>query len=187
MATVLFADVVGFTPMTERHLPEEILTIIKPALRMFVDVVDRHGGKMANFGGDSIMALFGVPTEEPDDAVRAVRAALEIQANVAAYARKLKQSQGMDFSARVGLDTGIVVLGEIGGEQRAEHTALGDAVNLAQRMETLAQPGTIVISEHTYRQVRGWFKTESLGHIQVEGKSRPVKAYRVLGERTNKR
>jgi class 3 adenylate cyclase len=183
MATVLFADVVGFTPMTERHRPEEMLTIIKPALRMFVDVVDRHGGKVANFGGDSIMALFGIPTEQPDDAIRAARAALEIQAKVAIYARELKQSQGVDFSARVGLDTGVVVLGEIGGEQRAEYTALGGAVNLAQRMQTQAQPGTIVISEHTYRQVRGRFRTKSLGLVAVKGKSRLINVYRVLGER----
>jgi len=154
---------------------------------MFVDVVDRHGGKVANFGGDSVMALFGIPTEQPDDAIRAVRAALEIQANVAEYAHALKQSEGIDFAARVGLDTGVVVLGEIGGEQRAEFTALGDAVNLAQRMETQAEPGTIVISDHTYQQVRGWFKTESLGLVPVKGKSRPVKAYRVLGERARKR
>jgi class 3 adenylate cyclase len=187
MATVLFADVVGFTPMTEQHLPEDLLTIIKPALRMFVDVVDRHGGKVANFGGDSVMAVFGVPTGRSDDAVRAVRAALEIQANVAAYARELKQGKGIDFSARVGLDTGVVVLGEIGGQQRAEYTALGDAVNLAQRLESQAEPGAIVISGHTYQQVRGWFRTESLGRVWVKGKSRPVKAYRVLGERANKR
>jgi class 3 adenylate cyclase len=138
---------------------------------------------VANFGGDSIMALFGVPAEQPDDAVRAVRAALEIQANVAAYARELKQRRRVDFSARVGLDTGVVVLGEIGGEQRAEYTALGDAVNLAQRMEDLAQPGTILISDHTYQQVHDRFETESLGRVRVKGRSRPVGAYRVLGER----
>lgn len=187
MATVLFVDVVGFTPMTERHLPEEILTIIKPALRTFVDVVDRHGGKVANFGGDSVMALFGVPTGQPDDAVRAVRAALEIQTHVATYARGLKQSRGIDFSARVGLDTGVVVLGEIGGEQRAEYTALGDAVNLAQRLESQAKPGTVVISNHTYQQVRGRFRIESLGLVRVKGKSMPIRAYRVLGERADKR
>jgi len=154
---------------------------------MFVDVVDRHGGKVANFGGDSVMALFGIPTEQPDDAIRAVRAALEIQTNVAEYARELEQSKGIDFAARVGLDTGVVVLGEIGGEQRAQFTALGDAVNLAQRIEAQAEPDTIVISDHTYQQVRGWFKTESLGLVPVKGKSRPVKAYRVLGERAHKR
>lgn len=183
MATVLFADVVGFTPMTEQHLPEEILMIIKPVLRMFVDVVDHYGGKVTNFGGDSIMALFGVPSGQPDDAARAVRAALEIQTRVATYARELKQNQGIDFSARVGLDTGVVVLGEIGGEQRTEYTALGDAVNLAKRIETLAQPGTILISDHTYQQVRDWFSTESLGYEKVKGKSRPIHIYRVLAER----
>lgn len=183
MATVLFVDVVRFTPMTEQHLPEEILKIIKPAQRIFVDAVDRHGGKVANFGGDSVMALFGVPTERSDDAVRAVRAALEIQTNVASYARELQQDRGIEFSTRVGLDTGVVALGEIGGEQHSEYTALGDAVNLAKRLEALAQPGTVVISDRTYQQVRGRFRTESLGEVQVKGKSRPVKAYRVLGER----
>jgi class 3 adenylate cyclase len=187
MATVLFVDVVGFTPMTEQHLPEEVLAIIKPALQTFVDVIDRYGGKVANFGGDSVMAVFGVPTGRSDDAVRAVRAALEIQANMADYARQLRQSKGVDFSARVGLDTGVVVLGEIGGEQRAEYTALGDPVNLAQRLESKAQPGTVVISDHTYQQVRGHFRTEALGLKWFKGKSSPVKAYRVLGERINPR
>jgi class 3 adenylate cyclase len=186
MATVLFAGVVGFTPMSEQHIPEEILSIMKPALRMFVDVVDRRRGKIANFGGDSIMALFGIPAEQPDDAIRAVRAALEIQASVVTYAHELKQNNGIDFADWVGLDTGVVVLGEIGGEQRAQYTALGDAVNLAQRMETQAEPGTIVISDHTYQQVRGRFKTESLGLVHVKGKSEPIKAYRVLGEKANK-
>jgi len=185
MVTVLFVDVVGFTPMTERSVPEEILEIMKSASRMFVDVVDRYGGKVANFGGDSVMALFGIPTEHPDDAIRAVRASLEIQANIAEYARGLMQSKRIDFSARVGLDTGVVVVGEIGGSQRAEFIAFGDAVNLAQRMETLADPGTIVISDHTYQQIHGRFKTESLGRVRVKGKSRSVKAYRVLEEKPN--
>ena len=187
MATVLFVDVVGFTPMTEQHLPEEVLTILKPALHTFVDEIDRYGGKVANFGGDSVMAVFGVPTGRSDDAVRAVRAALEIQANVVTYAREIKQSKGVDFSARVGLDTGVVVLGEIGGGQRAEYTAVGDPVNLAQRLESKAQPGTVVISDHTYQQVRGYFRTESLGLKRVKGRSRPVKAYRVLGEKATRR
>jgi adenylate cyclase len=184
---VLFVDVVGFTPMTDRHLPEEMLSIIKPALQTFVDVVDRHGGKVANFGGDSVMAVFGVPSGRSDDAVRAVRAALEIQAHVADYTHELKQSKGVDFSARVGLDTGVVVLGGISGEQRAEYTALGDPVNLAQRLAGSAQPGTVVISKHTYQQVRGSFRTESLGLVQVKGRSRPVRAHRVLEERANRR
>ncbi len=183
MATVLFVDVVGFTPMTERHLPEEMLKIMQPALRMFVDIVDRHRGKVANFGGDSVMALFGVPTGQADDAVRAVRAALEIQSNVASYAGKLKRDKGISFSARVGLDTGVVVLGKIGGGQRAEFTALGDPVNLACRLEAKAYPGTVVISNHTYQQVRGRFRTKSLGSMRIKGKSRPIRAYRVLEEK----
>jgi len=186
MATVLFVDVVGFTPMTERSVPEDILEIIKSASRMFVDIVDRYGGQVANFGGDSVMALFGIPGEHPDDATYAVRAALEIQDKVTEYAHKLKQSKRINFSARVGLDTGVVVVGEIGGAQRAEFTALGDAVNLAKRMETLAEPGTIVISDHTYQQILGRFITESLGQVQVKGKSRSVRAYRVLGEQSNR-
>jgi class 3 adenylate cyclase len=185
MTTVLFADVVGFTSMAERHVPEEVLTIIKPALRMFVEVVDRHGGKVAGFGGDSVLAMFGVPTEQPDDAVRAVRAALDILTSVASYAGQLKRDRGIDFSAKVGLDTGVVVLGEIGGEQRAEFTALGDAVNLAQRIEEKAEPGTVVISGHTYQQICRRFDTESLGQVEIRGRSGPVEAYRVLGEKSS--
>jgi class 3 adenylate cyclase len=182
MATVLFVDMVGFTPMTEQHIPEDIFSIVKPVLQMFVNVADRHGGQIAAFGGDSVMALFGVPTEQSDDAIRAVHAALEIQDNVVTYARELKENKGIDFAARVGVATGVVVVGKIGGEQRAEYTALGDAVNLACRLESLAQPGAIVISHPTYQQVRGHFKIERLGSVEVKGKARPVRAYRVMGK-----
>ena len=133
----------------------------------------------------SIMALFGFPTEQPDDAIRAVRAALGIQTNVAAYAHDLKQRKDVEFSVRVGLDTGVVTVGEISGDQRTEYTALGDPVNIAQRLEGAADPGTVVISHRTFQLVRDWFTTESLGPVRVKGKSAPVKAYRVLGERTD--
>jgi class 3 adenylate cyclase len=183
MATVLFVDVVGSTPLAGRTLPEEFFKIIQPAQRIFVDVIDRHGGKIANFGGDSVMALFGVPATQSDDAVRAVRAALEIQEQIGVYANELQASKKVNFAVRIGLDTGVVAIGKIGGEQRSEYTALGDTVNLAQRLEAQAQPGTVVISDHTYQQVIGRFKVSPLGLIEVKGKSQPVKAYQVLEER----
>lgn len=186
MATVLFADVVGSTLLAEQRLPEVVRDIISPAVRIFVDVADRHGGKIANLGGDSVMALFGVPVEQPDDAIRAVRAALEIQAQIAAFACELEKSKGMKFSARVGLNTGVVVLGELGGDQYSEYTALGDTVNLAKRLEELAEPGTVVISDHTLPQLHSQFRTKSLGMQQVKGKTDPVKVYQILEEKSDK-
>jgi class 3 adenylate cyclase len=186
MATVLFADVVGSTSLAEQRLPEEFRDIIGPAVRIFVDVADWHGGKIAHLGGDSVMALFGVPVEQPDDAIRAVRAALEIQAHIATFACELEKNKGLEFSARIGLNTGVVVLGELGGEQYSEYTALGDTVNLAKRLEELAEPGTVVISDHTLQQLHNQFRAKSLGMQQVKGKTDHVKVYQILEEKSEK-
>lgn len=186
MATVLFVDVVGSTSLAERHVPEDFYAIIREALGKFADIVDRYGGKIADFGGDSMMVLFGVPTEQPDDATRAIQAALETLNAAAHYARELEQRKGIRFGVRIGLNTGVVILGRIGGKQRAEYTALGEAVNLAKRLQELAQPDTVLISEHTYQQVRGRFEVKPLGAAMLKGITRPVETYQVLREKAPK-
>jgi class 3 adenylate cyclase len=182
LATILFVDLVDFTTLADQRRPEEIMQMIKLVTRLFTDPVERHGGSVIQFRGDGILALFGVPVERQDDAVRAVRAGLEMRRNLASIGAEIGAQYSMDLAARIGLNTGVIVVGEMGNPQHAIHTAMGDAVNLAERMQRLAEPGGIVMSESTYQQVRGQFQVHSLGPTMVKGKPEPVRAYAVLEE-----
>jgi class 3 adenylate cyclase len=183
LATVLFVDLVDFTGMADRHKPEDIMRIVKRVTKLFSDPVERQGGRVIQFRGDGILALFGVPVEREDDAARAVRASLAMQANLEKLRPEIAAQYGLSLSARIGLNTGVIVVGEMGNPQHSVHTAMGDAVNLAERMQRRADPGWVVISESTYQQVRGVFRVRSLGATQVKGKTDPVRAYCVLSER----
>jgi class 3 adenylate cyclase len=182
LATILFVDLVDFTTLADQRRPEEIMQMIKLVTRLFTDPVERYGGSVIQFRGDGILALFGVPVERQDDAVRAVRASLEMQQNLASIGAEIGAQYSMDLAARIGLNTGVIVVGEMGNPQHAIPTAMGDAVNLAERMQRLAEPGGIVMSESTYQQVRGQFQVHSLGPTLVKGKPEPVRAYAVLDE-----
>jgi predicted ATPase len=134
--------------------------------------------------GDAILAFFGTPVAHEDDPQRAVFAALEILNEVKPFAAQVKAQYGLDFAVRVGINTGPVVTGDVGSQRVAEYTAMGDAVNLAARMEQTAEPGTIRIAEDTQRLIAPLFELEDLGGIEVKGKSAPVRAYRVLAAKT---
>ena len=157
--------------------------LVKQVTKLFSDPVEHHGGRVIQFRGDGILALFGVPVEQEDDAARAVRAGLDMQHNLETLGSEIAAQYGLSLSARIGLNTGVVVVGEMGNPQYSVHTAMGDAVNLAERMQRVADPGCIVMSEYTYQQVRGLFQVKSLGAAQVKGKVEPVRAYRVLSEK----
>jgi class 3 adenylate cyclase len=183
LATLLFVDLVDFTTMADGRRPEDIMRLVKQVTRLFSEPVERYGGSVIQFRGDGILALFGVPVERDDDAARAVQASLDMQRSLATLGPEIATQYGFTLSARIGLNTGVVVVGEMGNPQHSVHTAMGDAVNLAERMQRVAEPGCIVVSESTYQQVRGLFRVRSLGATRVKGKIAPVKAYRVLGER----
>ena len=125
------------------------------------------------------MALFGAPIAHEDHAQRACYAALAIQHSLISYSRKLKQDYGIDFKMRIGLNSGSVVVGAIGDDLRMDYTAQGDTANLASRMESNAQPGTVLVTEATYRLVGDAFEFEPLGKIPVKGKEKPVAVYRL--------
>jgi class 3 adenylate cyclase len=182
LATILFVDLVDFTTLADQRKPEEIMRMIKSVTRLFTDPVEEHGGSVIQFRGDGILALFGVPVERRDDAERAVRASLDMQSNLASVGLEIGVQYRMDLRARIGLNTGVIVVGEMGNPQHAIHTAMGDAVNLAERMQRMAEPGGIVMSESTYQQVRGRFQVHSLGPTMIKGKPDPVRAYSVMGE-----
>jgi class 3 adenylate cyclase/tetratricopeptide (TPR) repeat protein len=178
--TVLFADVKGFTSMSEKLDPEEVQTLISECLVFFTEEIHCHEGAIAQFLGDGVMALFGAPIAHEDAPQRALYAALAIRERLREYSEKLKV-QGIDFNMRIGLNTGLVVVGKIGDDLTMEYTAMGDTVNLASRMESTAQPGTIQVSENTHRLTEGYFDFKPLGEIEVKGKKEPVKAYQLLG------
>jgi class 3 adenylate cyclase/tetratricopeptide (TPR) repeat protein len=181
LVSILFCDVQGSTAMAGRLDPEEWAEIIDEAFDYLIAPVVRYGGTVARLMGDGILAVFGAPITHEDDAERAILAALDIVAGIRPFQEEISQNYRMDFAVRVGINTGMVVVAEIGSDQAAEWTAMGDAVNLAARMEQTAAPGTIQVGEETYRLVAPLFDFEPLGSIAIKGKPEPVPAYRALG------
>ena len=181
VVTVLFCDVVGSTAMAERLDPEDWTEIINEAFQYLTGPVARYDGTIARLMGDAILALFGAPIGHEDDPQRAVMAAIDIVSGIQPFREQIKREYGMDFDVRVGINTGPVVVGDIGSNVAMEYTAMGDAVNVAARMEQTAEPGTIQISGETFRLVSRAFDVEPLGGIEMKGKSAPVDGYRVLG------
>lgn len=184
IVTILFCDVKGSTALGEERDPEDIMEVMNGAFDILIEPVYRYEGTLARLMGDAILAFFGAPIAHEDDPERAVLAALAIQERMVGYANELKRTRGIEnFSVRVGINTGLVVVGEVGSDLRVEYTAMGDAINLASRLENAAHPGTIVISENTARLVRHSLELESLGSLTLKGKAEPVPAYRVLGRK----
>jgi class 3 adenylate cyclase/tetratricopeptide (TPR) repeat protein len=181
VVTILFCDVKGSTAIAEKMDPEEWTSIMNRAFECLIAPIQRHEGTVARLMGDAILAFFGAPAAHEDDPQRAVRAGLEIVEGISTLREQLKRERGLDLQVRVGINTGLVVVGQVGSEFKGEYTAMGDAVNLAARMEQTARPGSVQIAEHTYKLVEPWFEFEPLGGIQVKGKSDPVLAYRVTG------
>jgi class 3 adenylate cyclase/tetratricopeptide (TPR) repeat protein/ribosomal protein L40E len=180
IVTMLFSDVKGSTAMAEDMDPEDVMEIMDGAFDILIEPIYQHEGTLARLMGDAILAFFGAPIAHENDPERAIRAALEIVEGAKAYAERLERERGVrGFSVRVGINTGLVVVGEVGSDLRAEYTAMGDAVNLASRMEQNAPVGGILISHDTYSRVRGLFDVQALEPIAVKGKREPVRVYLV--------
>jgi len=178
--TILFCDVKGSTAAAAKLDPEEWAEIMNAAFAHLIEPVYRYQGTLARLMGDAILAFFGAPIAHEDDPQRAILAALAIVREIGPFKRSVKQKWGFDFDVRVGINTGLVVVGEVGSDLRLEYTAMGDAVNLAARMEQTADPGAVQISEETHRLTAPLFDCEDLGKIIVKGKD-PTQAYRVVG------
>ncbi|UCC77445.1 MAG: AAA family ATPase, partial [Anaerolineales bacterium] len=180
MVTILFSDVKGSTAMAEHLDPEDVMEIMDGAFDVLIAPIYRYEGTLARLMGDAILAFFGAPIAHEDDPERACRAALEIVAGAERYAARLEEERGVTgFNVRVGIHTGLVVVGEVGSDLRVEYTAMGDAINLAARMEQNAPPGGILITHDTYRHVRGVFSVLQQEPLRVKGKEEPVQTYLV--------
>ena len=181
IVTMLFCDVAASTAAAEKLDPEEWADVMNGAFDYLIAPVYRYEGTLARLMGDGILAFFGAPIAHEDDPQRAVLAGLDIVDGMRPYRERVKGEWGLDFEVRVGINTGLVVVGEVGSDLRLEYTALGDAINVAARMEQTAQPGTVQITEDTRNAVAPLFDFEDLGGIDLKGKGEPVQAYRVLG------
>lgn len=180
-ATVFFCDLVGSTAIAEHLDPELYRELLDRYLELVFAEIYRFEGIVNQLAGDGLMALFGAPIAHEDAPERAVRAALAIQSALGELSARLVEEGGVALHARVGIHTGIVVAGTVGNDFKMDYTAIGDTTNLAARLQALAEPGAIVVSEATHALLRGAFRTLPLGPFDVKGKSEPVTAHQVLG------
>ena len=175
--TVVFIDVTGSTSLGERLDPERMRRILRSYFSALSEILARHGGSVEKFIGDAVMAVFGVPTVHEDDALRACRAALEIREKLRELNAQLDSEQGFSIELRTGVNTGEVVAEDA---TAANAMIVGDAVNVAARLEQAAEPGDILLGASTYRLVRDAVQVEPLEPLSVKGKADPVPAYRLL-------
>jgi class 3 adenylate cyclase len=183
IVTILFADIKGSTALAEKLDPEDWAEMMNHAFEYLIEPIYRYEGIVARLMGDAILAFFGAPVAHEDDPQRGVLAALAILEGMKTYREKLQAEKGLDVGVRIGLNTGLVVVGNVGSDLKSEYTAMGDAINLASRMQTAAEPNTILISENTYRLITRLFEFEDRGQIAVKGKEEPIQTYRPIRER----
>jgi class 3 adenylate cyclase len=164
---------------------EEWTDIMNRAFDQFSQAIYRYEGTVARLLGDAILAFFGAPVAHEDDPARAINAALALIEATKTYAAEVRAQHGIDFAVRVGINTGPVVVGDVGNDLKYEYTAMGDAVNLAARMQSAARPMNVLISANTYRFIAPLFDAQDLGLIDVKGKSDPVRVYEVVGVKAN--
>ncbi len=179
LVTVMFADVAGSTAMEENLDPEDVHLIMNNFFQILMNEIHKYGGTINEFRGDGLMALFGAPIADEDHAARACYASLTIQKALVPFGEDLKIRYGVNFKIRIGLNSGTVVVGAIGDDLRMDYTAQGDTANLAARMESSADPGTVLVSANTWKLVKDLFEFEPMERIKVKGKERPVVAYRL--------
>ncbi|HEX3409235.1 MAG TPA: adenylate/guanylate cyclase domain-containing protein, partial [Candidatus Binataceae bacterium] len=180
--TALFADIKGSTELMEDLDPEEACAIIDPAIKLMIDAVQRYGGYVVQSTGDGIFALFGAPAAYEDHPQRAIYAALRMQEEMRRYSSELREAGNLPVEARVGANTGEVVVRTISTSKgHTEYTPIGHTANLASRMQVLAPTGSIAVTEMTRGLCEGYFRLKSLGPTRVKGISEPVNVYEVTG------
>jgi adenylate cyclase len=178
--SILFADIVGFTSMSETMSPSSVAHLLNDYLSRMTDVIFKYEGTLDKYIGDAIMAVFGAPLDMPDHAARAIRSALEMQERLIEFNRD--RPEGPQLRIRIGINTGKAVAGEIGSVNKKEYTVLGDTVNTASRLESsVAKPGSVVIGENTYEEAKDLFDCRPLGKATLKGKANEVSVFEVTG------
>jgi adenylate cyclase len=181
--TVLFCDIRGFTSMSERLTPEQVVSALNEFYALMFETIFKHDGTLNKFLGDAVMAVFGAPIAHPDHAARAVRAALDMRQAVAELGKRRRAVRKEPFEVGIGLSLGEVVAGSVGTEERMEYTVIGDSVNVAARLQGQAKAGSILLSRRTYEAVHDLVEGFSRGPMKVKGKEEEVEVYEVVGFR----
>lgn len=176
-ATILFADINGFTRLAEHLPPRETNLILNQYFSRMTDIIFRYGGTLDKYIGDGLMAVFGAPMARKDDPIRAIQAAREMREELT----RMMENEGEDrkFSIRLGVNTGRVVAGNIGSPKRLDYTVIGDPVNIASRLESMAEPNQILIGEETYRLAKGKFNIKEVGPKKFKGRTAGITVYEV--------
>ena len=178
-ATILFTDIIDFTQLAERISPRETNIILNQYFSTMTDIIFSYDGTLDKYIGDGLMAVFGAPMEREDDAERAILAAKEMKSQLAVMMTE-KGGHRKKFDIRIGINTGRVVAGNIGSPKRMDYTVIGDPVNTASRLESIAKPNQILIGEETYRAVKDKFKIRKIGPKKVKGKRADIMVYEII-------
>jgi class 3 adenylate cyclase/predicted ATPase len=179
--TVMFCDLVDSTSLSGQLDPEDLREVIRAYQAACTEVITQYEGNIAQLLGDGLLVYFGYPVAHEDDAQRSVHAGLGMIKAIETLNRRLQQDRNISLAVRLGIHTGPVVVGKMGGKGRSEQLALGETPNISSRIQGLAEPDTLMISETTWRLVQGFFDTEPLGEYDLRGVSQPIVVYRVLG------
>ena len=177
--TILFADIRGFTRISEHAAPEKIVDLLNRYFSAMTDIIFAHGGTLDKYLGDGLMALFGAPTTTPKDANNALSAAVAMQRRMISINAELREEGFPEIGVGIGLHTGVVTVGYIGSERRSEYTAIGDAVNTSSRLESNAKGGQILVSEATAKAAQSRYELTSRDPISVKNREQPVPLYEV--------
>jgi adenylate cyclase len=179
--TMLYSDIRGFTAMSERKEPREVVTMLNEYFEVMVDILFKSGGTLDKFVGDEIIALFGAPIEIPDAAFRAIACALDMQRALKEFNRTRADEDLEPIRIGIGINTGQVVTGAIGSSKALQYTAIGDAMNVASRLCTSAKAGEIIVSEITMRKIADRVEAISLSPVEVKGKRDRLRVYNIVG------
>ena len=177
--TAVFADISGFTAMSETRDPEEVSAIVTTCHTMLGKIINEYEGVVDKIVGDGLMAIFGIPAHE-DDPERAVLAAIEMQQGMVILSEELSRNMGVSLGLSIGINTGIVVIGDVGTSLRLDYTVMGDVVNIASRLQDTAETSEILVGQETYEKTTHCFDFKKLDPIRVKGKSQPLQVYKVL-------
>ena len=179
--TIMFCDMKGFTPLTEKLGPEDTFSFMDQVYEILIHKVHQYEGTVNELRGDGILALFGAPIALEDAPYQAIRASIAIHREIIRFNEKQKSVRKIPpVFLRIGINSGAVVMGSVGNDLRVQFTAAGDTINMAARMEGLAEPGTTYVTEKTFRLTKRLFRFEALGKKAVKGKSEAIPVYKIL-------
>jgi class 3 adenylate cyclase/tetratricopeptide (TPR) repeat protein len=185
--TIMFVDMKGFTPLTEKLGPEETFSLMDKVFELIIHKVHDYEGTVNELRGDGVLAFFGAPIALEDAPQRAIRSSLAIHRELTRFNDKLKSEKAVPpVLVRIGINSGPVVVGTVGNDLRVQFTAVGDTINMAARMEQLAEPGTTYVTEETFKLTEGFFRFEALGEKEIKGKEKPMKVYQVIAPSTRR-